>query len=1488
MTYLKKSLAVLLAFVMLFSTMSVAASAFNAATDGGFDLQFKIVMYRKDDSGNWIETTRAKPGEQVKARLFIGTDYGSTDATVLIAWDNQYFKTSYAVGTIFTSGLSSNSAYNLGSGTVVGVDTSLGSVQYSEAQKASNFSSKVSPDILNKNDMLSTNIMMPVYKMFMWDMSQWVVDYEFTVLDNEYVRTSGKEGSVSVPKEFATNPTTGKVMTDVPKGEVGASITEQISMVEYVPNITTTPGTISVFSNYNLDANGGEFADKKTVKANSGVIGDSVSGLFDSANIPTNGGKQFKGWSLTANGEALGETEIAALKYGYSDSTLYAVWSDEVVETTWRYEVYKMALVSKGDGTYAGAYLETPDYKSESFTVNINTPITASTTDYEGFTVDTDKSVLTGVATKGSETVLKVYYKRNAQTVSYLNEDGSAIDTFTAFYGAPVPTLSADKLPSKAGHTLTWDPEIPATVGTSDITIKAKFTPETYLYTFDAVGGEFSDGKHIKSLQFGYGESAYAPADVPTKAGYTFAGWKTLDGKEIPEKVTGAVSLYAQYTPINYTLSFTVDGKSENAPAAITGKHVDDVVTLPALPTVTGYTVSGWNYGDATYAAGKGFKMPAADVTMNAVTTVNKYTVSFDTDGGSYVAPESHAYGEKISSFPTPTRDGYTFTGWTVNKTAIAYPYTMPADEVLLVATWSKDAAAQATLKYEFTGTVPSAVKDLLPEQSNAAVGTVVDLADAPEFTGYEFHGWFYNGRICQSIIMPANGATVTGYWTEKETQPATGTVTFYSDGKIHDTQSGTIGSAVTKPTDPTKAGYKFDYWMDEDGTQVNFPTTIGKTSTTYNAKFTAIDYTVTFTVDGKSENAPAALTGKHIGDEIILPAFPTVTGTSFTGWYYDSNVYAPGNTFEMPAADVTFNAVSSANTYNVYFNTVGGDYIAPETHAYGESISSFPTPVKSGWVFTGWAYGDAGLISYPYVMPANSITLIATWEMLPPDTFTVSYEYVGTVPAGAPKLPTSANYTKGDEVFVAEAPTLEGYTFSGWYYGDADYTDSSFIMPGNSVVLKGRWTPLEYKLTLDANGGKFADSETKKTYSYKTDDAIVAPANPTRDGYTFDGWKDEENTIHQTLPAKMPAKNVTYTAQWKEAEYTVTYYLVKGAETPLATQSYKTNATIVPVTLPEGYLSDGWVDADGNALPEKMGTESLVVYPNNLTTKLYKLTFDANGGYFDGDETLTVKSSEVPYLSEVKAPAAPTREGYNFAGWEPTVSATMPNSNTTYKATWTIIPVEPDVYTATFISDGEVFKLYNVEVGAAIPDPGTPKKFGYKFVGWEPEVPATMPANAVEFVAQWEEDDNFLPIVIGGTVIAGGVIATIAGINTAIITGAAIVGGIIVIGAVAKNTYTVTYIVDGETYKTYKVVAGTKIPVPDDPAKDGFVFDGWDSEIPSKMPKEDLTFTATWKAETDTEIPDTGSVSAGIAAFAVISSAAAAAYVITKKKKED
>ena len=169
------------------------------------------------------------------------------------------------------------------------------------------------------------------------------------------------------------------------------------------------------------------------------------------------------------------------------------------------------------------------------------------------------------------------------------------------------------------------------------------------------------------------GEKAIEP-DVPSRQGYQFTDWYLDDTKyDFNTAVTGNMTLTAKWTANSYTITFDTNGGSAVAP--ITQDYGTDI-TAPAAPTKTGYTFMGWEPEiPAT--------MPAEDMTITAKWSINQYTVTFDTDGGSAVAPITQDYGTDITAPADPTREGYTFIGW--DK---AIPTTMPAENMTITAKW--------------------------------------------------------------------------------------------------------------------------------------------------------------------------------------------------------------------------------------------------------------------------------------------------------------------------------------------------------------------------------------------------------------------------------------------------------------------------------------------------------------------------------------------------------------------------------------------------------------------------------------------------------------------------------------------------------------------------------------------------------------------------------------------------------------------------------
>ena len=170
-----------------------------------------------------------------------------------------------------------------------------------------------------------------------------------------------------------------------------------------------------------------------------------------------------------------------------------------------------------------------------------------------------------------------------------------------------------------------------------------------------------------------------------------------------------------------------------------------------------------------------------------------------------------------------------------------------------------------------------------------------------------------------------------------------------------------------------------------------------------------------------------------------------------------------------------------------------------------------------------------------------------------------------------------------------------------------------------------------------------------------------------------------------------------------------------------------------------------------------------------------------------------TYKTVEVAFGSKITPETAPSKEGYKFSGWSE-LPETMPAKDITVTGTFA-----SNVYTITYVVDGETYKTVKVAFGSKITPETAPEKEGYKFSGWS-EMPETMPAKDVT-----------------------------------------------VTGSFIANVYTITYVVDGETYKTVEVAFGEKITPEAIPAKEGYKFSGW-SEMPETMPAKDVTVTGTFE----------------------------------------
>ena len=315
-------------------------------------------------------------------------------------------------------------------------------------------------------------------------------------------------------------------------------------------------------------------------------------------------------------------------------------------------------------------------------------------------------------------------------------------------------------------------------------------------------------------------------------------------------------------------------------------------------------------------------------------------------------------------------------------------------------------------------------------------------------------------------------------------------------------------GSEFTAPasdglTRPDENTGNFFMWRGSNGKFYAPGASVPAEVTTLTVQWTAPTYTVTLHAnDGTINNGN--VTEYTYGVGATLPTDVTRTGYTFKGWYDNENligspVTAIGDT---ETGNKEYWAKWEINQYTITFDTVGGSTVASITQDYGTAIAAPADPTREGYTFIGW---DKEI---PSTMPAENMIITAKWKV---NQYTITFDSNG----GSEIAPITQDY--GTAITAPANPTREGYTFIGW--------DKAIptTMPAENMTITAKWKVNQYTITFDSNGG----SEIAPiTQDYGT--AITAPADPTREGYTFIGWD-------KAIPATMHAEDLTITAQWRD-----------------------------------------------------------------------------------------------------------------------------------------------------------------------------------------------------------------------------------------------------------------------------------------------------------------------------------------------------------------
>ena len=809
--------------------------------------------------------------------------------------------------------------------------------------------------------------------------------------------------------------------------------------------------------------------------------------------------------------------------------------------------------------------------KVKDFAITYSIMGSAATVDQNGTVTAVNPGTVVLVATGNDEnqTTAQVTITIKAAavqtyTVTFDVQGGSTVQAITVNAGAVV---AAPATPTKTGYTfngwllngVTYDFATPVN---ANITLVASWTlnqvvPTTYTVTFDSLGGSAVAAQTVTE-----GAKATEPT-VPTKAGYVFTGW-TLNGQayNFANAVNANITLVASWTeevqtPVTYIVTFDSQGGS-----AVASQTVEEgtAATIPTAPTKAGYIFSGWTLDGASYNFSD---LVVANITLVATWTEETqtpvtYTVTFNTNGGSAIAPITVNAGNYISAPVAPTKAGYVFCGWDLN--GISFDFGTPiVGDITLTACWAPETVTPT--EYTVTlnpdgGTVSTTILTF-SNPANVSLPT-------PEKAGYTFLGW-YDGTTKVTSITEAKNYTLTAKWEEVVTGPVEYTITYNANG-------GTVSGAVTTYTvndevvlpKPTKSGYVFVGWFETESlvgtvvTKINQGTEGNKV---YYAKWVA----------------------ESTGSTVNI-------SYSLDGGYF---VYYNDSREEMVLDFVKdFKAYWSANGYETKMNNMendGSNFFAQSYTSEGVLLGyTFFTvaenKAKWGWVLDQMndvrvARGAAKL-SDTDTQAASRAELQAWLKGTNGFTYNgVDYEgnyakfevYNGWKDYVTAYLASTDAYSKvaKDTAILSSLPSAKkyGYTFAGWYTS-ADFSDSSKVTStttlSQTTVLYAKWDVIEYTVTYNLNGGTNpAGAQTK----YSVAEQLVLPT-PTKAGVDFAGWYSDSSYTTKVTNTEGLSGNITLYAKWQSSVATVTFNFNGGS----AKELYEVNGTKVSTTKVNNY----------------------------------------------------------------------------------------------------------------------------------------------------------------------------------------------------------------------------------------------------------------------------------------------------------------------------
>lgn len=705
----------------------------------------------------------------------------------------------------------------------------------------------------------------------------------------------------------------------------------------------------------------------------------------------------------------------------------------------------------------------------------------------------------------------------------------------------------------------------------------------------------------------------------PTKSFYTFMGFFTQDGKELlnVNLITEDV-YYAHWTPTNYSISYNLNGGSLSGQK--TSYNIETAnFTLPT-PSKSGYTFTGWTGSNGTTAQKSVtiVKGSTGNKSYTAHWTPTKYTIGYTLNGGS-ISGQPTNYNIESANFtlPTPSKSGYTFTGWT--GTGLS--------GLTKTVTVSKGSTGNRTYTAHFEKTVTATFK-YYNNQTVTVTGKITDSATsvavkAPAASGtpsgYTFRGWSTSSAANASVNAAASAnVTISANVTYYASYSKNVTATFYYCALAADNYTYANGAQKSVTASATQ-------YFGYTGTVVNSSISIPSTVTASHGGASAQNYVGV----SKDTNSVSTVT-------------PTTACTKYYAVYTEPLKFYYYNGTTDTSTSVTRRMLSNGSTYSNSLST------------------SAPTPAAyDGAAFAWWSYdsGVSGSSSLRKPLETGVNSLYAVYKK------NVNISYNANGGSGAPaaqsgikyyaKKESGSNIANPSITVTGSKPSRGGYNFSSWNTsangnGTVYKAGAAYAISAN-VTLYAHWTPINWTIKYDANGGTGTMADTKHTYGAN----IKTTANAfTKTGYSFAYWNVSRvrNGKTEWLYANTDNSWISGASWYEKGKAPANLKLYNWPNTEYSSSTTYTNGDVITLhaqwtvnTLTIRYHNNGaqtYHDFNGNTLDVtkkdiirtfsgKYNEDYDAVSGLLDVSRLTKTGYHSNGYWFVGSKNSSIKISD-------------------------------------------------------------------------------------------------------------------------------------------------------------------------------------------------------------------------------------------------------------------